>query len=121
MKIDINLEPLKIRRGDSDSIVIKIINADTGLPENITGWEFRFTVREDIPATSVIDDTDAKIHKMFNSGDTSGIATIPITTTDTNIDVKTYYYDVQYKTDTGDVDTLGIGNLFITPDITRKS
>jgi hypothetical protein len=91
----------------------------------ITGFTYWFTVRDEIPATSVSADTDAKIAKRQLPADLTdpenGKTTIELTPTDTNIDTGKYIYDIQYKTDTGEIYSSGIGQFIIEPDITRAT
>ena len=114
------LDDISIVRGDTDTVTVTFTDDCTGDAIDITGYTVWLTVRESIPATTVEDDTDALISKEYTSGGVSGIATFNFSSTDTNIDVGTYFYDIQYKDADDNVETLGVSNFKITGDITRS-
>ena len=91
---------------------------------DITGYTVWFTVRSTIPSTSVTDDTGAIIAIKQESGDltdpTNGITQFTLTSSNTNIDTGTYYYDIQYSTDGTDRYSNSIGKFIVAPDITRE-
>jgi len=87
---------------------------------DLTGWTIWFTVREEIPATTIVDDTDALISKEITDGGASGIVEISLTPIETNIDPKIYYYDIQYKKDDGTIKSFPYSTIEIVSDITRS-
>jgi len=115
------LEDISIVRGDTDTVVVAFKDSCTGTAKDITGWTVWLTVRESVPDTSVTDDAGALISKSFTTGGTSGLATFSFSETDTNIDVNSHLYDIQYKDESNRVKTLGVAGFKITGDITRSA
>ena len=113
------LQKIEIIRGDTDSIAVLFTEHESGDPMDITGWEIRFTVREQVPETSVTDDTTAIIAKSV-TGDNTGKVLFELSSDDTDIDIKYYLYDIQYKKPDGTVKTLGVSDFVIKEDITRS-
>jgi len=107
-------------RGDSENFTITFTDSD-GNGVDITGWTVWFTVRDSIPSTSVVDDTDAiiSIKNTTHTNPTGGQTLIEISDTDNDIDPKTYYYDIQYKKLDGSVKSIGHRKYIIHEDITR--
>lgn len=110
----------KVIRGDTDSFTITFRDAN-GNPIDITGYTVWFTVRSSVPKTSTTDNTDAVISvKNTNHSDpTNGQTLIAITSSDTEIDPKTYFYDIQYKKPDGTVHSTGYFKYIVSADITR--
>jgi len=109
---------LDIKRGDSWSRMIYFQDGN-GSPIDITGWELRFT------AKSKIDDLDpaaiiSKIITVF-SNPTAGEAEISLSTTDTNQSIGSFLFDIQAKTNLGEVITVLEGIINISQDVTRLS
>lgn len=109
---------LDIKRGDSWSRIMYFQDGDNS-PIDITGWEIRFTVK------SKIDDLDpaaviSKIITVF-SNPTAGEAEISLSTTDTNQSIGSYLFDIQVKTNLGEVITVLEGIINISQDVTRLS
>lgn len=104
-------------RGDTRDYEINITK--NGVPENITGWVFFFTVKIDYNQT----DDQAAIKKNITShiDPENGKSFIPLTTNDTDIDPGLYWYDIQAKKPNGSILTLAIGRLPITMNITRRT
>lgn len=93
-----------IVRGDSDRFKITftkktiVNNKEHFEPIDITGWTVRFTVREEVPATSIIDDKDAILSitaDVFNPKEGMALIYVPAELT-TKIEPGNYFYDVQY-------------------------
>jgi len=114
------MDDINIIRGDTDTITVTFID-DAGDAIDLTGATVWLTVRRSVPATTIVDDTDALISKVFTTGDITGIATFDITKTDTTYDIAKYYYDVQYKDTSDKIITVGVANWNITYDVTRSS
>lgn len=109
---------LNIKRGDTWSRTIYFTN-DDNVPINITGWEIRFTVKakiDDLDSAAVI----SKIITVFTDP-TVGEAELSLSTTDTNQTIGSYLYDLQVKTNLGQVTTVLEGILNISQDVTRLS
>lgn len=117
MKKNIVLDELRVIRGDKKNFYLRF-NKD------ITGYTIYFTVRKILPATTILDDTDAtiaiEILPTEITDPASGLCIITLTETDTNKDVGKYYYDIQIKTDDDGKRSSGIGYFFIDYDVTRS-
>ena len=82
-------------------------------------WTWRFTVRDSLPDTNVTDDTNAIISESGTF--TNGTDTLTVSSTDTNIDTGTYYFDYQLKKPDGNVHSTLYGYFIVESDITRES
>lgn len=110
---------ISITRGDTYTRTINLKDAAGDLID-ATGWTICFTVRIAIPDTSTTADVDAVIAKEI-PGDVSGIQTLLLTSSDTDIEPASYFYDFQIKKDDGTI-TSSIRSLFIVSgDITRAT
>ena len=114
------LTSITLVRSDTYDFNIKFQDSD-GAAIDITGYEVWFTVRTGLPKTSVTDDTDAVISKSYTNGGVTGIIPVSLSSEDTNINVKTYKYDVQYKTPGGIIKSSGAIDFIVNADITRDS
>ena len=119
----------RVIRGDSDTFQVKFMHSsvnklgiETKTPVDITGWDIRFTVRKDIPATSIRNDNNALISKsaIIEDGE-SGVATFYITPEETNINEGAYWYDIQYTKPDGTIKSIPKGKYIVDSDITRDS
>jgi len=120
MTIGQTVKPIiRINRSDTYERTINIRDED-GVLINCTGWTIYFTVRTSVPATSVVDDSGASISKSI-AGVSSGIHTLTLTPTDTDIDVATYFFDIQVKKDDGSIHSIRAGSFIVEGDITRSS
>lgn len=74
-------------------------NKKTGLAEDLTGWSFYFYIKEKMSDT----DVDAKLAKVITGASITspllGKTLITLTTSDTDIEVKSYYFSIDYKDD----------------------
>lgn len=87
-------------RGDSETITVGMYGTDNVLVPFADGDEIKFTVRDKVSLDKVI----GKVVTEFNG---EGKAVISIEPTDTDgLEFKTYVYDIQYKSNTGQVKTL---------------
>lgn len=109
---------IKIKRNDGKTYSLKVRDKAGDLID-CTGWTIRFTVRDELPATAIVDDTDAIISKTI-TGEASGIHSLIILKTDTQIDPKVYHYDVQYERPDGIPHSSDTGKFTIEADITRN-
>ena len=96
-------------------------------PIDITGWSIRFTVRPDVPESSVIDDTDALISEEAILADpVNGVAIIYVKSETTlSLEPGVYLYDIQVtrpKDEYGfqEVSSIKRGKYVIVGDITRN-
>lgn len=89
------------------------------LPVDITGFTFFFTAKknaDDVDADAVITkDVDSHIDA------TNGQTKITLSTSDTDIDVGDYYYDIEMKDGGGLITTFLDGTLTIMQDITIRT
>jgi hypothetical protein len=118
-----NLTNKTIYRSDNDIFTVNFFT-DTAktIPQNITGYEVRMTVRLSEPKTDVVNDDDAKISSLaVIPVGTDGKAEFNITSDETDIDPTTYWYDIQYKKPSGAVKTVGKARYIVNADITRDN
>jgi len=68
---------------------------ENGVSIDITGWTVYFTIKSSMEDT----DAQAKLAKTITTfaNAASGIALIPLTTSDTNITAGNYWYSMDYK------------------------
>jgi hypothetical protein len=115
---------IKCIRATTKDITLKLTNKETNLPINLTGYTLWFTVRKDIPRTTVNDDDSAVISKKQLPGEildpTNGETMFSLSRNDTNIDPMEYVYDLQIKTDTGLYQKIHASKFIITGDVTRS-
>ena len=105
-----------IKRGDSKPFTIN--HKVNGSLIDTTGYTYNFTVREVIPPTTEKTDTGAILSKSV-IGNSSGIMSIDLSKTDTDIDPKTYLYDIQYEKPDGSIHSSATGKFIVEADITR--
>ena len=109
---------IQIKRGDTWSKTMYFENED-GARIDITGWTIFLTVKaktDDLDAAAII----SKTITVF-SNPTAGEAEISLTPTDTNQAIASYVYDIQVKTNVGEIYTIVEGILTITKDITQRT
>lgn len=108
---------IRIKRGDNRILTINTVDCE-GTLVDASGWTIYFTVRLAIPATSVVTDNDAIISKTI-TGLSTGVHTMELTKTDTNIDPKKYVFDFQINKADGSPYSSETGIFIIQADITR--
>lgn len=104
-------------RGDSRTFSLTLTNKATGLPYNITGWTFYFTIKANITDL----DADALLQKVVttHTDAAAGKTDISIDPADTaGVEPGNYFYDIQAVTDTDDVHTICKGAITIDWDAT---
>ena len=109
---------LSIKRGDSWSRTLYFQDGD-GNPIDITGWTVFFTAKakaDDLDAAAII----SKTITVFTDP-TGGEAGISLSSTDTNQDIGSFLWDIQVKTNLGQIITVAEGILTITKDITIRT
>ena len=106
---------LFVFRGDSKSYNLTFKDSD-GVAIDITGYTIKFTVKENK------DDTQANaiIKKVVttHSDPTNGITAVTLSTSDTDLTVKDYYYDFEMEDASGNITTFLEGIFRIKQDIT---
>ena len=110
---------ITINRQDTYTRTINLLDSG-GNPIDASGWTIYFTVRTAIPKTSVSDDGTAKISKTI-AGEVTGIQTLLLTSSDTNIDPATYFYDFQVKKSDGTITSSFTSSFIVNGDITRST
>ena len=114
---------LKIKRGD-DKYYALTFTYDSGSTIDISDWIIFFTVKKDMDDS----DDDAVIKQNIGTGQdydpsdpTNGVSRIHLTDSNTSIDIRNYYYDVQVKKSNGDILTILEGSFTVTPDISNRT
>ena len=109
---------LQVVRGDTKSYLLHFTDG-AGADRNISGWTIFMTVSNELTASS---DTRAKIQKTVTShtDPTHGKTTITLTSTDTNL-IGDYYYDIQIKRDSTVIETILVGVISFTADVTKRT
>jgi hypothetical protein len=109
---------LQIKRGDTWSRTIYFEDSD-GNSIDITGWTIFFTVKENADDL----DADAIISKTITTfpNPTAGEAEIVLSPTDTAQVIENYLFDLQIKTNLGEIVTVLEGIITITQDITIRT
>lgn len=110
---------ITINRQDTYTRTINLIDS-SGNPIDATGWIIYFTVRTTASVTSIIDDTNALITKTI-AGDVSGVQTLTLTSTQTDVDPGTYKYDIQIKKTDDTISSSTAAAFIINGDISRST
>ena len=109
---------LQVYRGDNKTYDLTFTDSNNTAID-ITGYTVFFTVKKNKTDT----DANAKISKTITShtNPTTGQTQISLTSTDTDITVRKYYYDIQIK-DVSDRITTVVSDTFeIKQDITIRT
>ena len=106
-----------------DATVRNFLDASGALIRNKLTVVGNTTIGNLVDASGLDVSNNAVISKTVTShtNPTGGLTEIVLSPTDTDIDVGTYDYDMQYKTDTGDIVTFEKGNYKILADVTRRT
>jgi hypothetical protein len=118
LSTDASRVDIELMSGDDETF--RITKQDqNGNAEDISGWIFWLTIKEDRDDS----DSEAVIQKPVTShtDPANGTTEVTLTADDTADLSGAYYYDMQFKTDTGTIQTFVIGGLYIKPDITEAS
>ena len=110
---------ITINRGDT---YVRTINLKDSAGDLIdaTGYTIYFTVRKYVADKSSSSDTDALISETV-AGDVSGIQTLTVSSTDTNIIPGNYFYDIQIKKSDDTISSSSSAIFIINGDITRAT
>lgn len=112
-------DTITINRQDTYTRTINLIDS-AGAAINATGWTIYFTVRTSVASTSTTTDIDAIIAKEV-SGEATGIQTLLLTSSDTDINPDTYVYDFQIKKTDGTITSSDKASFIINGDVTRAT
>ena len=89
---------LSVNRKNTKSYNLTI--TENSVVKNINGYTVKFTVKRNTNDLDN-DDVDAIIAKTVDATSEVGITTISLTTSDTNINPGTYFYDIKLKNPSG--------------------
>ena len=106
-------------RGDSSSIGFEF--QENGVASDLTGCTVFFTAKPAL--TDDAGDTTAVIAVEVTShtNPTAGITTIPLSSTDTDVDPGEYYYDIQVKKVDSSIVSIPAQLLTVSADVTRRT
>jgi len=109
---------LEIYRRDDETYTLTFTNSN-GTAYDLTDCTVFMTVKR----SQEDSDDEAVISKTVTShtDPTSGITTIALTPTDTDIEEGRYYFDIQLKTSAGEIKTVTKGLFKVTQDITVRT
>lgn len=110
----------KINRQTTHNFDITFQNSD-GTALDLTGYTVWFTVRDSIPTTDTSDNDEAIISKTYDGEDCNdtGIISVELTATETDVEPKNYLYDIQYKKPDGSIHNSSVNYFIVKADITR--
>lgn len=102
------------------SRLITINIRSSGLPFNITGYTFYFTIKD--ISDNVNNDNFALFTKTWttHSDPTNGQTLLTATASEMDIPENTYKYDIQAKSATGEIMLVSYGNLIIEDIVTEE-
>lgn len=115
--VEKSLPLVQVRRATTVPLSIRI--KKNQVPEHLTDYVLWFTVRKEIPATSVKSDIDALITKKNAVSGDIEVWSFKLTAVETNLDPGRYVYDVRVRTPEGDTVAAKAGIFEITGDVGR--
>lgn len=89
---------LSVKRKNTKSYALTITENDVA--KDISGYTIKFTVKKNTNDLDN-DDVNAIIAKTITATSSVGLATISLTTSDTNINPGSYMYDIKLRNPTG--------------------
>lgn len=109
---------LSIDQGDDETLAITRQDAD-GNAIDISGYTYWLTVKADINDS----DADAEVQKQVTThvDAANGRTDITLTASDTEPLAGNYHYDIQEKTNAGNINTLMHGTLTVREDVTEAT
>lgn len=112
-RVDISLD-----QGDDETFAITRQDSD-GNAKSISGYTFWLTIKNDYSDS----DADAAVQKTVTSHTdaANGKTEIDLTSSDTGDLSGNYFYDIQEKDGSGNVNTLVKGKLWFSPDVTDST
>ncbi len=111
-----NWKDLKIIRKTTK--IYELIFTKDGIAQDITGWTVYFTVKENMQDS----DENAKIKKAITSHTdaVNGKTTINLTTEDTDLEAKSYYYSIDVKDNEGNQVVLFYGHILFEEPVLKN-
>jgi hypothetical protein len=106
----------EIIRGDTARLNFTILDNE-GDPFELENSEVFFTLKEN----KRDEDDDAIIEVDFEYSGTGNEVEVELTPEETDITPRVYYYDLQIKTEEGDIFSIPSGMLRVRADITRRT
>lgn len=105
-------------RGDTKNISVTVTD-DNNNPFDLTNYEGRLTVKE----KDTDEDSDAIIGPLLGiiNSPTNGVINFSLTINDTDIEPKTYVYDIQINENTANVFTIVKSTFTILQDVTGST
>lgn len=105
-------------QGDTETFKLTRENAD-GTAKDITGYTFWLTLKESKDDS----DANAAVQKTVtnHTAPANGETELPLTASDTDGLQGSYYYDIQEKTDNGEINTLVKGMMSFDVDVTEST
>lgn len=106
------------KRGDDFLLNVAFKNS-AGAAEDITDWSIFFTMKEE----KYMGDNDDGVIKIAGviTDASDGLATVTVPSSITEDLLGSYYYDIQYKDDTGVIKTVDEGVVTFSEDITIRT
>ena len=108
---------LKYFRGDDVPINIEVTK--DGVPQNIAGWKAYLTLKKDPDVSD--DDADLKKDVTEHTDPTNGKTQFLLASTETDLLLGVYHFDIQLKDDTPEIMTILKGLMDFLADITRRT
>ena len=102
-------------RGDTEPIILTFRDENSNLID-LTGDRVRITMKVNESDINTVLQVDAVISDQTTN---KGEAVLTLTPTDTEIEPKRYYYDIEWKTSAGNITTLIKSTVEVLTDITR--
>ena len=111
------MSQLSVFRGDDKVYNLSFKDGD-GVAIDITDWTIFFTVKKN----KLTPDADADISKdiTVHTAPLTGLSAITLTDSDTDLDPRLYWYDIQVKKDDGTISTVIKDKFQVKGDITRR-
>jgi hypothetical protein len=106
---------LEIYRGDTQIYELNFTD-ENGDAIDITDWVVWFTVKSDQNALD--DDADIQVIVDTHSDPTNGKTVVELSNDDTDLEIGSYYYDIQTKDSDDKIKTIVAGKFIVSRDIT---
>ncbi len=110
---------ITMNRGDTYTRTVNLLDS-SGSAIDASGWTIYFTVRKFAADKSISSDSNALITKTI-AGDVSGIQTLTLTSTQTNVNPGNYFYDIQIKKADSTISSSVADSFVINGDMTRAT
>lgn len=114
------MECTNFERVRGDDVTINLaFKDDDGVAQDITGWTTFLTLKSDLALT----DPNAEFQETVTSHDSpaDGLTHFTIPDTDSDDLLGVYYYDMQYKDNTGLIKTFAKGTFTFIEDVTQRT